>query len=129
MAVAPRWIATALASAAVATCLWMGWRIWITPVRYEVVEGTDDGSVTTSRFQNRRFADVSALGPLPLIAPALISGLGSWMAMRGSRWGVFSSAVALAIFAVISGFSIGAAYRAAVYLLMAAAVLHSHAYN
>src|SRR4030095_14869088 len=122
MAVAPRWIVTVLASAAGATGLWMGGRIWTTPVRYEVVEGTDDGSVTSPRFQNRRFADVSALGPLPLIVPVLILGCGGWMAIRGSRWGVFSSAVGLGIFAVISGFSIGGAYRPAVYLLMAAAV-------
>jgi hypothetical protein len=122
MAVAPRWIVKLLASGAVATSLWMGWRIWTTPVRYEVIEATDDGSVANSRFRNQPFAEVSALGPLPLIVPVFISALGTWAAIRGSRWGVFSSAVGLGTFAVVSGFSIGGAYWPAVYLLMAAAV-------
>ena len=122
MPVAPRWIVTALTSAAVVACLWSGVRIWTAPVRSEVVETRDDGSVSTPRFQNQRFAEVSPLGPFPLIVPVLISALGTWAAIRGRRWGVFSSAAVLAFFAILGGFSIGGSYRPAVYLLSAAAV-------
>ena len=119
---APRWVVVALASAAVAACLWVGWRIWMTPVRYEIVDATADGAGANPRFEDRRFAETSRLGVLPLVAPVVLSGLGVWAAARGSRRGLVSSAVALGIFAFIGGFSIGAAYWPAVCLLALAGI-------
>jgi hypothetical protein len=118
-----RWIATFLASVAVAACLWAGWRIWTTPVRYEVVNTTPDGAGANRRFESRRFAEVSRLGLLPLVVPVLISGLGTWAAYRGRRWALACSSLALAIYAFISGFSIGGAYHLAVYAMALAGVI------
>jgi hypothetical protein len=56
-----RWIARARAVAAVAWCIALGAWIWSTPL------GTPPLS----------FAEVSALGPVPLLIPLLISALGA----------------------------------------------------
>ena len=123
MALERRWITTLLASVAVAACLWAGWRIWTTPVRYQVVDGTADGAGANRRIESRRFVEVSGLGLLPLVIPVLISGLGTWAAYRWHRWGLAFSALALAIYAFISGFSIGGAYHPAAYALALAGVI------
>jgi hypothetical protein len=118
-----RAIVTVLAFAAVAACLWSGWRIGTTPVRYEVIEATADGSGTNRHFEERRFSDVSALGVAPLVVPVLISGLGAWAAARRRGRALASCALALAVYAAVSGFSIGPAYWPAAGLLVAASVI------
>jgi hypothetical protein len=117
-----RRIPIALALAAVAASLCVGWRIWATPVRYQVVGGAADGAGTNPRFEERRFTDVSALGWLPLAVPGALAAAGAWAAARGSRRGLVACAAALGLFALIAGFSIGAAYWPAFGLLALAGV-------
>jgi len=116
-----RWLAGVLAAAAVASSLWSGVRIWTTPVRYEVVDATGDGAGANRRFEARPFAEVSALGAVPLAVPVLISGLGAWAALRGRRWVLASAVLALALFTLLGSFSIGWSYLPALSCLVLAA--------
>ena len=85
-------------------CVIVGFVIWFTPMHYV----RTSGGVQT--VVDRPFSDVSANGALPLVIPVAIAGLGTWGAWRNRRLALGASAVLLAAFTVISGFSIGAAY-------------------
>ncbi len=85
-------------------CLFAGLYIWFNPVRYS---GIHSGVPTTVDVP---FSEVSGTGALPLVVPVLIAGVGSWGAWRGRRIVLAGSALLLAVFTVISGFSIGGAY-------------------
>jgi len=116
-----RRVARGLAIAAVAWCAAVGVWLWATPIRYRGIASAahaDSGGVvqqTTYRFaETRRFADVSILGPLPLIIPFLLTAIGAWAVWRGR---VVPAAIVtgiLLMFAILGGFSIGAGYIPAV---------------
>ena len=109
MAIETRWVATFLAAGAVLVSVWAGVRIWSTPLRYEVVDATVDGAGANHRSEFAR-----SVGVVPLSIPVLISGLGAWWAYRQRRGRLFAAALALAVFSLLTGFSIGAAYLPAV---------------
>jgi hypothetical protein len=116
------WTSPTLALISLSWCVVVGFRIWFTPVRYvgiTVVPGQpDQHSVAYSAF-----ADVSFLGPLPLIIPTLIATAGAWAAWRGLRVALGLAAVLLAAFAFVTGFSIGGAYVLPAGLLLLATLL------
>jgi len=87
-----------------AWCIVVGFVIWFTPMHYTRTSGGIQTVV------ERPFSDVSGNGALPLVIPVVIAGLGAWGAWRGRRVALGTSALLLAAFTVISGFSIGAAY-------------------
>ena len=99
-----RRIAPALSTICLAWCVVVGFVIWSTPMRYV---GTSGGVSTTI---DRPFSEVSGNGALPLVIPVLIAALGTWGAWRGRRVLLGVSALLLAVFTFISGFSIGGAY-------------------
>ena len=108
-------VAPALATLCLAWCVGIGFVIWFTPTRYS---GVTDGLITTVE---RSFSEVSGSGALPLAIPVLAAALGTWGAWRGRRAPLIGSAVLLAMFTVISGFSIGRAYVPATVLQLLAA--------
>jgi hypothetical protein len=119
------WVPRGLALAAVAWCVAVGVWLWITPIRYNGVASTayaDSGGVvkqTTSRFaETRRFADVSLLGPVPLIIPVLVTAIGAWAVLRGRMLPAAIATGVLLVFTVLAGFSIGAGYLPAVAALI-----------
>ena len=103
------WISQMLALISVSWCVVVGFWIWFTPVRYvgtTVVSGQpDEHSVVY-----RAFADVSFLGPVPLIIPTLIAVAAAWAAWQGARVALGLAALQLAAFAFVTGFSVGSAY-------------------
>ena len=119
------WVPRGLALAAVAWCVAVGVWLWITPIRYNGVASTayaDSGGVAQqATYQvtgSRSFADVSLLGPLPLIIPVLITAIAAWTVWRGR---VISAGIAtgiLLVFTILGGFSIGAGYVPAVAALI-----------
>ncbi len=119
------WVPRGLALAAVAWCVAVGVWLWITPIRYMGVASTayadSRGEVQQNNYrfaETRSFADVSLLGPLPLIIPVLIAAIGAWTVWRGR---LISAAIAtgiLLVFTILGGFSIGASYVPAVAALI-----------
>jgi hypothetical protein len=83
-----------LAAVAVAWCIGIGIWLWITPTGQPPL----------------RFADVSALGPVPLVIPVAIAALGAWGAWRQHPVLLGTSVALMLIFALLAGFSIGAGY-------------------
>jgi hypothetical protein len=83
----------------------MGGWIWFTPIG------------------DRSFSEVSLLGPAPLIVPVSIAAIGTWAALRSRRVVLGLAAFLLAVFTLISGFSIGRGYIPASALLVLAAIL------
>ena len=115
------WVPRGLALAAVAWCVAVGLWLWVTPIRYNGVASTayaDSGGVvqqTTYRLaETRSFADVSLLGPLPLIIAVLIAASGAWAVWRGRLIPAAIATGILLLFTILGGFSIGFAYIPAV---------------
>ena len=92
-----RWIARLLAVGAVAWCVALGAWIWSTPL------GTPPLS----------FAEISALGPVPLLIPLLISASGAWAVWRGRLLPATIAAGLLVVLVFLTGFSIGTGYAPA----------------
>jgi hypothetical protein len=91
------WTSQMLALISLSWCVVVGFWIWFTPVRYAGMTGAP-GQPDQHTVVYRAFADVSFLGPLPLIIPTLM----------------------LAAFAFVAGFSIGSAYMLPAGLLLLA---------
>lgn len=115
------WVPRGLALAAVAWSVAIGVWLWVTPIRYNGVASTayaDSGGVvqqTTHRFaETRTFADVSLLGPLPLIIAVLIAASGAWAVWRDRLVPAAIATGILLLFTILGGFSIGFAYIPAV---------------
>jgi hypothetical protein len=108
-------VAPVLSTICLAWCVLVGLLIWFTPMRYS---GTSNGVPVVV---SRAFSEVSGYGALPLVIPVLVAGLGAWRAWRGQRLVVGGSAVLLAVFTLISGFSIGEYYLPASGLQLLAA--------
>ena len=103
------WTSQMLALISLSWCVVVGFWIWFTPVRYVGITGTP-GQPGQHTVAYRAFADVSFLGPLPLIVPTLIAIAGAWAAWHGARVALGLAALLLAAFAFVAGFSIGSAY-------------------
>ena len=114
------WLPRGLAIMAAAWSLGIGFWIWITPIRSGVgwtaaADSSGVGQQTTYRFdETRSFADVSLLGPLPLIIPVLLTALGAWAVWRGRKMPAAIATGILLVFTILGGFSIGFAYIPAV---------------
>jgi hypothetical protein len=102
-------ISQMLALISLSWCVVVGFWIWFTPVRYVGLTG-DPSQPDQHTVVYRAFADISFLGPLPLIVPTLIAIAGAWAAWRGARVALGLAALLLAAFAFVAGFSIGSAY-------------------
>ncbi len=112
-----RWVARVLAIAAVAWCIAIGVWLWITPIPYNGVASNayanTSGAMqqTTSQVAgSRSFAELSELGPAPLLIPTVLAALTTWAVWRGR---ILPAAIAtgfLLMFIVLAGFSIGAGY-------------------
>jgi hypothetical protein len=100
----------------VAVVIWTSassYRIWTTPLQYEVVEGhsgADGQSGQRRGVAEVSFSEVSALGAVPLVIPVAlaVSGMMAILGRRGAA--TVRSALLLLGFSIISGFSIGNAY-------------------
>jgi hypothetical protein len=126
-----RHVANLLAVAGVLWSIGVGVWIWLTPIRTSVVlfeasaSSVSGSAVSATRTdpvqRTRRFADISLLGPVPLIIPAALAGLAALAVWR--RKGallMLAPTCMLAAFCFIAGFSIGFAYIPAGGLLVAA---------
>ena len=127
-----RWVARGLAVAAVAWCVVIGAWLWITPIRYNGVVSTgyadSTGVMRQATYEttgSRSFADVSALGPVPLLIPLGLAALGAWSVWRGRTLPAALATGVLLVFVVLAGFSIGAAYAPAAAALILGSVAHT----
>lgn len=92
-----RTIGPVIAALAVAWCVSIGIWLWVRPWAPGV-----------------SFADISALGAVPLVVPVAIAALGAWGAWRQRWWPLVLSTTLMLLFVVFAGFSIGRAYIPAV---------------
>ena len=110
-----------LAAAGFLWTIGVGVWIWMTPVRLSGVSSeafaSSTAGVTSSVVrtvlveETRRFADVSLLGPVPLMMPAVLAGLAAMAVWRRkSLLLMLLPTATLLVFCFIAGFSIGAAY-------------------
>lgn len=113
----PRQVAPVLSTMCVGYCIVVGLLFWFTPLRYS---GTSNGDPAV---WDRSFAEGSSFGALPLVIPVLIAALGAWAAWRGQRLVLVGTAILLAVFTSITGFSIGQAYIPATGVLLLAGLL------
>ena len=99
-----------LALLSLSWCVVVGFWIWFTPVRYVGSSG-GPGQAVQQTVVYKAVADVSSLGPLPLVIPTLIASAGATAAWHGARVALGLAALLLAAFAFVTGFSIGGAYH------------------
>jgi len=109
------WVPPVLSAIGLAWCAVAGASIWFTPMRYSGISNGVPGVWEPS------FSEVSSLGAVPLLIPILFTGLAVWAAWRGQRVTLGVPALLLAVFTLITGFSIGGAYIPAAGLLLTAA--------
>ncbi len=119
-----RLVAPLLAAATLVWCLFVGWWIWTTPIRYAGLasDPTDpDKTVQTEGYQ--RFRDVSRFGALPLVIPVGLAALAAIGAWKKAHWWVLGVGTALMGYGLVTGFSIGSPYVPAGGALMLAAFI------
>ena len=111
------WVPRGLALAAVAWCGTLGVWLWVTPILHEGVAShayaDSSGVMQQTAYRvtgSRSFAEVSALGPVPLLVPLLLAALGAWAVWRGRLLPAATATGALLAFTLLAGFSIGAWY-------------------
>ena len=66
---------------------------------------------------------MSALGPVPLIIPVVLVAIGTWSALRRHKLVLIGATILIALFAFLTGFSIGLFYLPAVALLVVACII------
>ena len=115
-----------LALIAVLWCVWIGVRIWTTPLVWEgvVAQTTEDGvrQPPATIREVRSFRDISHLSYFPLAIPVLLA---AWAALVARlRAPAFLTGIVLLFlgYVFIAGFSIGGAYHGAAALLGIAAL-------
>lgn len=101
-------------------CVAVGLLLWFIPLGSSVTESSP-GTVMTGGVQS--FASISALGPVPLIAPVVLAAIGAWSAYRRHTLVLVVATAVIGLFAALTGFSIGFAYVPAVAALVAASVV------
>ena len=113
-----------LALVAVLWCVWIGVRIWTTPLVWEgvVTQVTEDGvqQPPTTVREVKSFRDVSHLSYFPLAVPVILA---AWAALVARlRAPAFLTGIVLLFqgYVFIAGFSIGSAYHGAAALLAVA---------
>lgn len=111
-----------LAALAFIDCIWSGHRIWTTPVRYEVVQGTPDGAGTNRHYEYIPFQAVSSYGAAPLLFPVLISAIALWTAWCKRLLMLLILCCIFILFVFVTGFSIGGSYMRAGFALILAAI-------
>ncbi len=103
-----------LAALAFIDCVWNGYKIWTTPIRYEVIEGRNNApdhvGTTNRHYQYMSFRAVSSYGFAPLLIPILISAIALWSAWLMRRLMLLVVTCLFILFVFITGYSIGAAY-------------------
>lgn len=119
-----RLISPLLATGTLVWCLFVGWWIWTTPVRYVGVVSdpeNPDRSVQAEKYE--RFEDVSALGAIPLVIPVILAGLATLTAFGRAPMILLTLGIALLAYGFVTGFSIGRAYMPAGRVLILAACI------
>jgi hypothetical protein len=115
-----------LAAAVVLWCLGIAFWIWTRPLVANgiVIEQALDGSHITRRVQETRsFADISALGMVPLLIPVFLACGAAFIAWHRAP-DLLAIAVGLFLaYSFVTGFSIGGAYTLPGLTLGAALVL------
>ena len=102
-------------------CIWTSYKVWVTPVEYNVVEIHDsgNGAVTEKNFVRfKKFSDISSLGVVPLLVPAVIVFLAVLAVFKFKSIALCSSVLLMLFFWFVAGFSIGMAYLPVVILLI-----------
>lgn len=112
-------LAAALAWGGLAWSVAAGVLIWVLP-QGSSVTATSDGGVTTGPGES--FSSMSGLGPVPLLIPVALAGLAAWAVLRRRRAVLIGATVVLAVYALLTGFSIGLAYVPAVVALVVACI-------
>jgi hypothetical protein len=119
-----RLVSPMLATATLLWCLFVGWWIWITPVRYVgLVSDPEDPDKSVQAEKYERFGSVSGLGATPLVIPVLLSGVATLAAWMKRPLMLFSLGLVLLVYGFVTGFSIGSAYMPAGGVLLLAALL------
>lgn len=101
-----KWLATLSVAGGLVWCVVIGWKLWVTPVRYLHYSSSEPAP----RFVSLSFSDVSGLGIVPLVVPIVLVGLAMWFAWRQRTLALGAVTLAVAAFCFITGFSIGRAY-------------------
>ena len=121
-----------LSTACLLWCIAAGLLLWFIPLgssesqsaSARVVDGqtiVSSGPVVAGPGQS--FASESALGPLPLIIPVVLAAIATWSALRRHKRVLIGATILLALFAFLTGFSIGLFYLPAAALLVVASVV------
>lgn len=112
-----------LSAASLVWCLVAGWSIWTTRVHYAGVDDKATAQETTSAAAERSFSEVSALGPLPLIVPIVLTVTAIYAAWSRRPIVLLVLAGVLLAYAFVTGFSIGGAYVMPGIILLASGAL------
>jgi len=127
-----RKLIVALSCAGLLWCIAVGLLLWFLPLSSSesgsasgwVVGGqtfASSGPVVVGDGQS--FASMSALGPVPLIIPVVLVAIGTWSALRRHKLVLIGATILIALFAFLTGFSIGLFYLPAVALLVVACII------
>lgn len=117
-----RVVPSLLATATLVWCLFVGWWIWTTPVRYVgLVSDPVDAANTIQAEKYERFQDVSYFGAVPLVVPVILASLATLAAWARRALVLFLLALMLTVYGFVTGFSIGSAYMPAGAVLLIAA--------
>jgi hypothetical protein len=127
-----RKLIVALSCTGLLWCVAVGLLLWFLPFGSSesgsasgmVVGGqtfTSSGPVVVGDGQS--FAALSALGPVPLIIPVVLMAIGTWSALRRHKLVLIGTTILSALFAFLTGFSIGLFYLPAVALLVVECVI------
>jgi hypothetical protein len=111
-----RKLMVALSCAGLLWSVAVGLLLWFLPLGSSASESS---SGATAVGDGQSFASISALGPLPLIIPVALVAIGAWSALWHHKIVLIGATVLIALFAFLTGFSIGLFYLPAVALLVA----------
>ena len=119
-------ISKILAVLAVIVCIWVGYKMWVTPIEYSSIEiyNSENGMKTEREvIKLRSFENVSGYGVLPLLIPVFICLLSLWATFKLKRIILALSVFLIILFWLLTGFSIGMNYSPVVILLIATFVM------
>jgi hypothetical protein len=112
-------------------CIAVGLLLWFLPLGSSESQSASSMVVGGQTFASsgpvvvgdgQSFASISALGPVPLIIPVVLAGIGTWSALRRRKLVLIGATILIALFAFLTGFSIGLFYVPAVALLVVACI-------